>query len=177
MLLAASLIGAGCGEDSDDSSAPTPTETPVTEAAGPETTLPPEKYDIVGTALNARAFTILASLVVDAGLVGALKGEGPLTVFAPVDAAFEALPEGTVAAVRSDPDLLATVLTYHVVPGALKLADLEDGQKLTTLAGIDLEVTKDGDTTLINGIEVAAGDVEATNGIVHVMSGVLVPPS
>lgn len=142
----------------------------------PTTPLPPEKYDIVGTALNARAFTTLASLVVDAGLVGALKGEGPLTVFAPTDAAFDALPEGTVTAVRSDPDLLATVLTYHVVPGALKLSDLKDGP-LATLSGIDLEVSHDGDKVLINGVEIAAGDVEATNGIVHVMSGVLVPPS
>jgi uncharacterized surface protein with fasciclin (FAS1) repeats len=77
--------------------------------------------------------------------------------------------------VQDDPKLLTTVLTYHVVPGALRLADLKPG-KLTTVAGLDLEVTREGDKVLINGNEIAAGDVEASNGIVHVMGDVLLPP-
>ncbi len=76
---------------------------------------------------------------------------------------------------QDDSKLLATILTYHVVPGALKLADLKPG-KLTTVAGIDLDVTRDGDTVLINGSPIIAGDVVATNGVVHVLGDVLLPP-
>ena len=136
----------------------------------------PELYDVVGTALKAVSFTTLAGLVVDAGLVEPLRAPGPITVFAPTNEAFAALPDGTLEAVRADPDLLTTVLTYHVVSGKLALADLQPGP-LETLAGIDLTVTRDGDTVLINGIEVTAGDIEATNGVVHVVNGVLVPPT
>jgi uncharacterized surface protein with fasciclin (FAS1) repeats len=77
--------------------------------------------------------------------------------------------------VQDDPKLLATVLTYHVVPGALKLADLKPG-KLTTVAGIDLTVTRQGDNVFVNGSEVK-GDVVASNGIIHVLDDVLLPPS
>jgi uncharacterized surface protein with fasciclin (FAS1) repeats len=120
-------------------------------------------------------FTELAGLVVDAGLAETLRGKGPFTVFAPTDAAFAKLPPDALHAVQADPKLLSTVLTYHVVPGALKLADLKPG-KLTTVAGIDLDVTRDGDKVSINGHEIAAGDVAASNGVIHVMGDVLLPP-
>ena len=96
-------------------------------------------------------------------------------MFAPTNAAFQKLPVATLHAVQDDPKLLATVLTYHVVPGALKLADLKPG-KLTTVSGIDLDVTRQGDKVLINGVEIAAGDIVASNGIVHVVGDVLLPP-
>ncbi|MDP9465208.1 MAG: fasciclin domain-containing protein [Actinomycetota bacterium] len=139
------------------------------------TIAPPQLVDIVGTALSAGVFTELAGLVVDAGLVETLRGSGPFTVFAPTNAAFQKIPLEALHSVQDDPKLLTTVLTYHVVPGALKLADLEPG-KLTTVAGIDVEVTRVGDKVLINGFEIAAGDVEASNGIIHVMGDVLLPP-
>lgn len=134
------------------------------------------KYDLVGTALNAVVFTQLAGMVVDAGLVEVLKGDGPFTVFAPTNEAFQAVPVDALHAVQDDEELLATVLTYHVVPGKLMAADLEEGA-LTTVAGIDLEVTRDGDQVLINGFEIVTPDVEATNGVIHVMGDVLLPPS
>jgi uncharacterized surface protein with fasciclin (FAS1) repeats len=164
--------GTGCSSDPSDAAV---TTTIAAVAAPTTTTAPPQLLDVVGTALSAGVFTELAGLVVDAGLVDTLRGDGPFTVFAPTDAAFAKLPLDALHSVQDDPKLLTTVLTYHVVPGALKLADLEPG-KLTTVAGLDLEVTREGDKVLINGNEIAAGDVEASNGIVHVMGDVLLPP-
>jgi uncharacterized surface protein with fasciclin (FAS1) repeats len=171
LVLAA--VGTGCSSDPNDAAV----TTTVTTVAAPTTTTAaaPQLLDVVGTALSAGGFTELAGLVVDAGLVDTLRGAGPFTVFAPTDAAFAKLPVDTLHAVQNDPKLLTTVLTYHVVPGALKLADLKPG-KLTTVSGLDLEVTRDGDKVFINGDEIAAGDVAASNGIVHVMGDVLLPP-
>lgn len=165
-----------CAEDE----ANVATTTVVT--AAPETTtttLPPYVSplgDIVGEALTAQQFTTLAALLVNAELVDALRGEGPFTVFAPNDAAFVALAPETLDAVYADMDLLTAVLTFHVIAGEnLALADLPDGTVLTTLQGGLLTITKIGDTTFVNGIEIIAGDVPATNGVIHVISGVLVP--
>lgn len=172
--LALAIGGVACSSDPNDAAV---TTTPPTVAAPTTTTtIAPQLHDIVGTALTAGSFTELAGLVVDAGLVDTLRGAGPFTVFAPTDAAFAKLPVDTLHAVQDDPKLLATILTYHVVPGALKLADLKPG-KLTTVAGIDLDVTREGDTVLINGSPIVAGDVMATNGVVHVLGDVLLPPS
>ena len=165
--------GTGCTNDRSD--AAVTTTVPAVVAATTTTTAAPQLHDIVGTALQAGVFTELAGLVVDAGLADTLRSKGPFTVFAPTDAAFQKLPADALHAVQDDPKLLTTVLTYHVVPGALKLADLKPG-KLTTVAGIDLDVTRDGDKVFINGFQIAAGDVVASNGIVHVMNDVLLPP-
>lgn len=180
-----SLAAVACSSDPDDAS---PTSPPTTSGAAATTTTDaptsttidttprePVTYDIVGTALGAVVFSQLAGMVVDAGLVETLRSPGPFTVFAPTDDAFGKLPLDALHAVQDDPELLTTVLTYHVVPGALTLADLKDGA-LTTVAGIDLEITHRGDTVLINGNPIAAGDIVATNGIIHVMGDVLLPP-
>ena len=171
-----SLSVTACGEDETDVA---PTTTIGTPAETTTTTLPPYESplgDIVGEALVAGQFTTLAALLVDAGLVQALRAEGPFTVFAPVDSAFTALPPETLDAVNADLNLLTAVLTYHVVAGEkLTLADLPDGTVLTTLQGDTLNITKSVDSTFVNGIPVVVGDVPATNGIVHVISGVLVP--
>jgi uncharacterized surface protein with fasciclin (FAS1) repeats len=164
-----------CGGDLSDGPATT-VATPAETVPAPTSTAEPMTFDIVGTALKSVVFTQLAGMVLDAGLVETLRGDGPFTVFAPTNAAFQALPVDALHGVQDDPDLLAMVLTYHVVPGALTLADLEDGA-LTTVAGIDLQVTHDGDHVLINGLAIATGDVVATNGIIHVMNDVLLPPS
>ena len=162
-----------CSGDLNDAAATT--EVSTIAPATTTTAAPVQLLDVVGTALSAGSFTELAGLVVDAGLVDTLRGAGPFTVFAPTNAAFQKLPVATLHAVQDDPKLLATVLTYHVVPGALKLADLKPG-KLTTVSGIDLDVTRQGDKVLINGVEIAAGDIVASNGIVHVVGDVLLPP-
>lgn len=140
--------------------------------------LVPPVGDIIDVATTLPGFATLADLVTQADLVDTLKGDGPFTVFAPLDAAFEDLPQATLDAVLADPELLATVLTYHVVAGKISLSDMQDGDTLETVAGIDLEVTKDdAGNTLINGIPVAVGNVQATNGVIHVLGEVLVPPS
>ncbi len=171
---ALALATSACADDLSD--APTTTLAPATTAAPATTETPDQMFDIVGTALEATVFTELAGLVVDAGLVDTLRSDGPFTVFAPTDAAFAKIPTATLHQVQDDPELLATVLTYHVVPGKLTLADLQPGT-LTTVAGVDLEVTRTGDTVFINGFEIAASDVMATNGVIHVMDDVLLPPA
>ncbi len=171
---ALALAATACADDLSD--APTTTTLAPATTAPATTEAPAELYDIVGTALAATVFTELAGLVVDAGLVDTLRSEGPFTVFAPTDDAFAKIPTATLHQVQDDPELLATVLTYHVVPRKLTLADLQPG-RLATVAGIDLEVTRKGDKVFINGFEITAGDVMATNGVVHVMSDVLIPES
>ena len=139
--------------------------------------LVPPLGDIIDVATTLPGFETLATLVTQADLIDTLKSEGPFTVFAPLDSAFEALPAATVEAVTTDPELLATVLTYHVIPGKLSLSDLQPGS-IETVAGIELEITKDdAGNTLVNGIPVAVGNVQATNGVIHVLGEVLVPPS
>ena len=163
-----------------------PTEEAVAEEAAAEATEAPmeeeaaegEMADIVDTAVAAGDFETLVAAVSAAGLVDTLKSEGPFTVFAPVDAAFAALPEGTVDSLLADPEgALTDVLLYHVVPGKVMAADVLglDGQMVETVGGGMLEVTVDGDAVMINGIEVVAADVETSNGVIHVIGGVLVP--
>jgi uncharacterized surface protein with fasciclin (FAS1) repeats len=97
-------------------------------------------------------------------------------VFAPVDAAFEALDEATLEQVGNDVELLTAVLTYHVLPGALNLDELEAGT-YETVNGAEIEITKDDGVTLVNGVPVAVGNIQATNGVVHAIGEVLLPPS
>ena len=114
---------------------------------------------------------------VQAGLAETLKGAGPFTVFAPTNAAFAALPAGTVDGLLKpeSKDALTKILTYHVVAGAVKAADLKDGQKVKTLQGQELTVSiKDG-KVMINGANVTAADLTGTNGMVHVIDAVLMP--
>lgn len=179
------LVGvAACADDEGDSASPA-TEASAgggtTETtAEPTTTLGPYVSplgDIVGEALTKNAqFTSLAAMVVEAGLVPALRGDGPFTVFAPTNDAIAAVPAETLDAVWADKDLLTAVLTYHVIAGeAITAADLTDGQELTTLQGGTLTVGKSGDSVTINGIEVLIADVPASNGVIHAIGGVLVP--
>lgn len=180
-LLAGTSVACG-GDDADVAATTTIAEGGSSETTSSvATTLPPYEApigDIIGEALVAGVFTTLAGLLVEAGLVDALRDPGPFTVFAPVDDAFLALPAGTLDAVFADPNLLNSVLTYHVVAGeALNVADMESGSTLTTLQGSTLTITKDGDKTFVNGIEIVSADVPATNGVIHVIGSVLVPSS
>lgn len=133
--------------------------------------------DIVDTAVGAGTFNTLVAAVQAAGLEETLRGEGPFTVFAPTDEAFAALPEGTVETLLMEENLdqLVAILTYHVVPGAVMSGDLSDGMMATTVQGGDIEIgTMDGVT--VNGANVVAADIEASNGVIHVIDAVILPP-
>lgn len=138
--------------------------------------------DVVPTASIAEIvsgvdeFSTLAAALEAAELTEALMGEGPFTVFAPPNAAFEALPEGVVDALLmpENQDLLTDVLTYHVVPGEFMSGDLETGP-VETLEGSELPVVIDDDTATVGEIPIVAVDIPASNGVVHVIDGVLVP--
>ena len=135
--------------------------------------------DIVDTAVAAGSFKTLVTAVQAAGLVDTLKGAGPYTVFAPTDAAFAAVPKKTLDALLADPKgALTDVLTYHVVSGKVMAADLTDGQVITTVNGAPLKVTiKSDGTVMIGDATVVTADVEASNGVIHVIDKVLVPPA
>ncbi len=132
---------------------------------------------IVETAQGAEDFSTLVSAVEAAGLAETLSGEGPYTVFAPTNEAFEALPEGALddLLMEENSDQLESVLTYHVVPSAAMAADLSDGQELETVNGEMLTVSIDGDTVMIGDATVVQPDVEASNGVIHGIDTVLMP--
>ena len=131
--------------------------------------------DIVDTAAAAGSFNTLLAAATAAGLVDTLKGDGPFTVFAPTDDAFAALPEGTVEALLADPEALAGILTYHVVPGAVMSTDLVDDMKAGTVNGAEVTIDLDNGV-MVNDATVVAADVEASNGVIHVIDKVILPP-
>lgn len=131
--------------------------------------------DIVDIAVANGSFKTLVAAVAAAGLVETLKGEGPFTVFAPTDAAFAKLPAGTVEALLQDQAKLTAILTYHVVPGTVLAADVVKLTSATTVQGGTVAIaTRDG-KVMINGAEVLAADVIASNGVIHVIDSVLLP--
>nr|WP_245749576.1 fasciclin domain-containing protein [Palleronia marisminoris] len=132
------------------------------------------EMNIVETAQDAGNFSTLLSAAETAGLAETLSGEGPYTVFAPSDEAFEALPEGTLDGLSEEQ--LTSILTYHVVPSAAMAADLSDGQMIETVNGAELEVSIDGDTVMVGDATVTQADIEASNGVIHVIDSVLMPP-
>ncbi len=134
-----------------------------------------QTLDIVDTAAGAGSFTTLLAAVEAAGLTDTLRSDGPFTVFAPTDAAFAALPEGTVDALLNDIPTLTDILLYHVVPAAVPASDVVNASLVETVQGSDVKVTVDGDV-FVNGATVTATDIEATNGIIHVIDQVILPP-
>ena len=119
-------------------------------------------------------FTTLIAAIDRAGLESTLAGEGPFTVFAPSDEAFAQLPEGTVDSLLAEPDRLAEVLTYHVVPGRVTAADVVGLATAPTVQGEELRVSVDGGVH-VDGARVLNADIEASNGIIHVIDRVLIP--
>ena len=132
--------------------------------------------DIVDTAVSAGNFTTLVAAVKAADLVETLKGAGPFTVFAPTDAAFEALPAGTIDDLLKPENKakLASILTYHVVAGKVMSTDLSDGMAPDTVNGETITIKTEGGVT-INGTTVSTADIEADNGVIHVVDAVLMP--
>ena len=132
--------------------------------------------DIVDTAISAGTFETLVAAVKAAGLVDTLKGDGPFTVFAPNDEAFAKLPEGTVESLLENPEKLAAILTYHVVAGKNVASDVVAKDKLATVQGQSLTVDTTNGVT-VGGAKVIATDIEASNGVIHVIDTVLIPQS
>jgi uncharacterized surface protein with fasciclin (FAS1) repeats len=189
--IVATIVFASCAEGEKKTEVVetpmTTTETPKMEAK-PDTTkvetgvmvgganMVPSK-NIVENAVGSADHTTLVTAVKAAGLAETLSGAGPFTVFAPTNAAFDKLPKGTVETLVKPESKakLTGILTYHVVAGAVKAADLKDGQKVKTLQGEELTVSiKDG-KVMINGATVTTADVVSSNGVTHVIDAVLMP--
>ena len=175
-----------CGSDSNDASSSTEAMAETTDAmaettdAMAETTeaMAEEPVTIVDVAVAAGSFNTLVAAVAAAELVDALSAEGPLTVFAPTDDAFGALPAGLVDCLLlpENKEALSAILTYHVVDGAVMSTDLTDGP-VATLQGEEVTVDLTDGVTLNDSVKVVTADIEASNGVIHVIDGVLVPPS
>jgi|SRR5436190_3909925 len=135
-----------------------------------------KQFDIVDTALSAGNFSTLAAALGAAGLIEALKGEGPFTVFAPTDEAFAKIPPQTLSELLQpeNKERLTAILTYHVVPGKVTARDVANLNSAITLQGRALKISKQ-DGVQINNAKVIAADIEATNGIIHVIDTVLTP--
>ena len=133
------------------------------------------KMDIVDTAVNAGVFNTLAKALTEANLVGTLKQAGPYTVFAPTDEAFAKLPAGTVEGLLKDKAKLTKVLLYHIVSGAVKAADVIKLNEAPSAAGQMLKIGVTSAGVKINNASVIKADIEASNGIIHVIDSVLIP--
>jgi uncharacterized surface protein with fasciclin (FAS1) repeats len=185
LVAVAAVTGRGglsaCGSDSNDADdAAETTEAPAATDAPDEDM--DEDMDEAGTIVDVAvangSFETLVAAVTAAGLAETLSSEGPFTVFAPTDDAFAALPEGLVDCLllEENIDPLTAILTYHVVDGSVMSTDLTDGP-VPTLQGEEITVDLTDGVTLNEDVAVAAADVEASNGVIHVIDGVLVPPS
>ncbi|MEH1842024.1 MAG: fasciclin domain-containing protein [Nostoc sp.] len=130
--------------------------------------------NIVDTAANNGSFNTLVAAIQAAGLVDTLKGPGPFTVFAPTDEAFNKLPAGTVDALLQDIPKLTKILTYHVVSGKVLAADVVKLKTATTVEGSDVKIDASNGVK-INDATVATADVDADNGVIHVIDTVLIP--
>ena len=154
--------------------ATTTTAVPATTAAATTTVAPAAPGDLLSVATGAGKFTTLAKLLADAGLTDTLKGAGPFTVFAPTDEAFAKLPKATLDALAANKDLLKKVLSYHVVAGNVKTADLKAGD-VKTVNGANFTVAITGGKVTVNGANVTTADIAAKNGTIHVLDAVLLP--
>ena len=187
-VLAGALLFSVAACSSDDDKADDTTTTTVAEDT---TTTLPDELNIVETAVSAGSFTVLATLLQEADLVGTLSGDGPFTVFAPTDEAFAAAAadlevelDDLAAALTAEEnkELLAEILSYHVVAGEVLAATVVtlDGQEVDTVAGIPFTVNVDGETvTITDGAGRTVGvvdvDVLASNGVIHILDNVLLP--
>jgi len=133
--------------------------------------------DVLDVALEADDFNTLVTAVIEADLVAALKGDGPFTVFAPTDAAFAALPDGVLESLLNNKEQLANVLLYHVVSGKVMAEDVVgmDGAMVDTLLGEKIIINIKNGMVYINDAQVTVTDIEASNGVIHVIDTVLVP--
>jgi uncharacterized surface protein with fasciclin (FAS1) repeats len=138
-----------------------------------------QQKDIVDTAVAAGSFTTLAKALQAAGLVDTLKGAGPFTVFAPTDDAFAKLPAGTLADLLKPENKakLAAILTYHVVPGKVMASQVTGMKSAKTVNGASLKISVEGGVVMINNAKVVKTDIATSNGVIHVIDTVLLPPA
>jgi uncharacterized surface protein with fasciclin (FAS1) repeats len=159
LMLALAIPLAACDDDDNPVNLPEEEATP----------------DIVEAAQAAGSFNTLVGALETTGLVETLKGDGPFTVFAPTDAAFGAFTDIELDAITSDVDLLTRILTYHVVPGDVRAADVVNLSSAPTVNGKDLSITVEGGEVFVDGRRVAQTDLVVENGVIHVLDGVLLP--
>ena len=183
LVPALAIAIAACSSAASPSAAPTtaPTATPAPTAAAPSTAPSASAAmtkDIVETATEAGSFKTLLTAVKAAGLVETLQGKGPFTVFAPTDAAFAALPAGTLDGLLKDPAALKKILLYHVVSGSVRSDQVVGLTSATSVEGSPVAIAvKDGTVYLNDSAKVVTADVMATNGVIHVIDTVLLPPA
>jgi uncharacterized surface protein with fasciclin (FAS1) repeats len=174
-VAAIALVAAACSGPADTAATTTPAATP---AAAPEPAAPAvQAKDIVDTAVGAGSFSALVAAVQAAGLEETLRGPGPFTVFAPTDAAFAALPAGTVEDLLKpeNKDKLVAILTYHVVAGKVTAADVVKLDTATTVNGQAADITVAGGKVKVDAANVTATDIKASNGVIHVIDAVILP--
>ena len=165
---AVAIVVAACSSAATTAPSAAPTAAPSAAAAG----------DIVQVATAAGSFKTLLQAATAAGLVDTLKGPGPLTVFAPTDAAFAALPAGTLDALLKDPAKLKDILLYHVVSGKVTADQVVKLTSAPTVEGKAVKITvKNGTVYLNDTVKVVTTDIPASNGVIHVIDAVLLPPS
>ncbi len=172
LLIAVMAISACAPAPAQPVTQPEPTAVPATEVPPA-----PELSDIVDTAVAAGQFKTLVAAVQAAGLVDTLKGAGPFTVLAPTDAAFAKLPAGTVEGLLAEPEKLKEILLYHVIAAKAMSTDVAKLTSADTALGQPVTITVDGDAIRINDALVTAADIEASNGVIHVIDSVLLPPA
>ena len=175
---ASALVLGACGSDdeaTEDTAAEVTEDTMAEESMADETTA--EAGDIVAVASGNPDFSTLVAAIQAAGLVETLQGTGPFTVFAPTNAAFEALPAGLLEKLLLPENVaaLTAILTYHVVAGQVMSTDVTAGD-VATVEGSTIAITTDGGVK-VNGANVVAVDVAASNGVIHVIDAVIVPPT
>ncbi len=154
-----------------------PSEPVATDGADTGTDTTASDQTILEIAQENPQLSQLVAALEAAGLTDALQQAGPLTVFAPNDEAFGKLNQSDLTALLADPTQLGDILQYHVVEGSFPSSDLTDGESLTTLQGSDLPVTIDGSTVMVGDATVVQADIQAGNGVIHVIDTVLQPPS
>ncbi len=180
LAVAIAACSAAASPSAAPSTAPTPTAAPT--AAGSPSSAPSASTaamakDIVQTATEAGSFKTLLTAVKAGSLVETLQGKGPFTVFAPTDAAFAALPAGTLDGLLKDPAALKKILLYHVVSGAVTADKVVDVTSATSVEGSPIAIAvKDGTVYLNDSAKVVTPDVMASNGVIHVIDKVILPP-
>ena len=178
IVLGLSLVGAACSSDDDDAEDTTTTEETTTSEATDETT-DEASETIVDIAAGNPDFSTLVELVTSAGLAETLSGEGPFTVFAPTNDAFAAVDEATLEALAADPEgALTEVLQLHVIAGEVdSTTALEAVDTCVDTLGGQVKVEMDGENLTFGGATVTSTDIEGSNGIIHVIDGVVTAPS
>jgi uncharacterized surface protein with fasciclin (FAS1) repeats len=155
-----------------------PAASPTPAPATPAPSMAAELGDIVEVATEAGSFKTLLEAATAAGLVETLQGEGPFTVFAPTDEAFAALPDGTLEGLLADPEALKQILLYHVVAGKVTSDQVVGLTSADSVAGPAIAIkVEDGTVVLNDSAKVVTADVETSNGVIHVIDAVILPPA